>query len=63
MFDDDNLEELVGDVRRIVGEGASILGESAESIAAVTQSSAEYVAQRLASIDYWNVRTAICDCP
>ena len=59
LFDDDNLDDLVGDVRRIVGEGASILGESAESIAAVTQSSAEYAVQRLASVDYSIVRTAI----
>ena len=59
LFEDDNLDQLVGDVHRIVDEGASILGEAAESIAAVTQSSAEYAAARLTDVDYSIVRTAI----
>lgn len=59
LFDDDNMDQLVGDVRGIVEEGASMLGETAESIAAVMQSSVEYAADRLGSIDYPIIRTAI----
>lgn len=59
LFEDDNLDQLVGDVRRIIEEGVSILGETAESIAAVTQSSVEYAGQRLTSVDYSIAQKAI----
>lgn len=59
LFEDDNLDQLVGDVHGIIEEGASILGETAESIAAVIQSSVEYAGQRLTSVDYSIAQNAI----
>ena len=59
LFENNNLDQLVEDVQRIVDKSVTILGETAESIAAVMQSSIEVAVQRLNDVDYQIVQTAI----
>ncbi|MDE0113171.1 MAG: hypothetical protein OXN84_12945 [Albidovulum sp.] len=59
IFEDENIDERLGDINGIIADSAAMLGEAAKPIVAAAHIRVETAARLLSGIDYPVVQTAI----